>query len=63
MAVKSSASGYSHRQKNGNVSYTTAKGHEHIVIYNKKTNKMSTMWGKKFKVKSRQKKSAGGKGG
>ena len=63
MAITSSKTGYTHAQKNGNVSYTTAKGHEHIVAYNKKTKNMTVMWGKKFKVISKSKKSSGGSGG
>ena len=50
MAITSSKTGYTHAQKNGNVSYTTAKGHEHIVAYNKKTKNMTVMWGKNSKL-------------
>lgn len=43
--------GYSHKQKNGCVTYTTAKGHKHIIDYNYTNNKMIILWGEKFKIK------------
>ena len=43
--------GYFHQQKNGCVTYTTAKGHGHIIDYSYKNNKMIILWGEKFRIK------------
>lgn len=43
--------GYFHQQKNGCVTYTTAKGHRHIIDYSYKNNKMIILWGEKFRIK------------
>lgn len=43
--------GYFHQQKNGCVTYTTAKGHRHIIDYSYTNNKMIILWGEKFKIK------------
>ena len=63
MEIRNSKTGYSTRLNGGATSYTTAEGHEHIVSYDKKTDKATVLWGKKFKITSRNKKSSGTTGG